>query len=97
MINENIQLNAVELATELTIAWLSNSNTRTSADEVPAFLARMHSSVQSLMSAYLCDRFFHRTVQIVGPTSPSGGGNEFLQVFDGAWPRALNSQRADFA
>jgi predicted transcriptional regulator len=50
MTDENIQLNAVELATELTIAWLSNSNTRTSADEVPAFLARMHSSVQSLMS-----------------------------------------------
>jgi len=51
MTDENIQLNAVELATELTIAWLSNSNTRTSADEVPAFLARMHSSVQSLMSS----------------------------------------------
>jgi len=50
MTDENIQLNAVELAAELTIAWLSNSNTRTSADEVPAFLARMHSSVQSLMS-----------------------------------------------
>ena len=51
MTDENIQLNAVELAAELTIAWLSNSNTRTSADEVPAFLARMHSSVQSLMSS----------------------------------------------
>ena len=41
--------NPVELATELTIAWLSNPNTRTSADDVPAFLAQMHASVQSLV------------------------------------------------
>ena len=41
--------NAVELATELTIAWLSNPNTRTSADDVPAFLTQMHASVQSLV------------------------------------------------
>ncbi len=41
--------NAVELATELTIAWLSNPNTRTSADDVPAFLSQMHASVQSLV------------------------------------------------
>lgn len=40
--------NAVELATELTIAWLSNPNTRASADDVPAFLARMHEAVNGL-------------------------------------------------
>jgi predicted transcriptional regulator len=49
MSDETIKLDAVELAIELTIAWLSNSNTRTSADDVPAFLAQMHSSVQSLI------------------------------------------------
>lgn len=37
--------NAVELATELTIAWLSNPNTRASAEEVPAFLQKMHEAV----------------------------------------------------
>jgi predicted transcriptional regulator len=36
---------AVALATELTIAWLSNPNTRTSADDVPAFLQSMHAAV----------------------------------------------------
>ena len=41
-------VNPVELATELTIAWLSNANTRASADEVPAFLARMHEAVTGL-------------------------------------------------
>ena len=30
--------NPVELATELTIAWLGNPNVRVSAEEVPAFL-----------------------------------------------------------
>lgn len=42
------QTKNVELATELTIAWLSNSNTRVQADEVPAFLQRMHDSLESL-------------------------------------------------
>jgi predicted transcriptional regulator len=40
--------NAIELATELTIAWLSNPNTRASADDVPAFLNRMHAAVGEL-------------------------------------------------
>lgn len=41
--------NAIELATELTIAWLSNANTRASADDVPAFLATMRDSVLQLI------------------------------------------------
>ena len=40
--------NSVELATELTIAWLSNPNTRTSSDDVPAFLQSMHAAVEKL-------------------------------------------------
>jgi predicted transcriptional regulator len=40
--------NSIELATELTIAWLSNPNTRTSADDVPAFLQSMHAAVSKL-------------------------------------------------
>ena len=40
--------NNVELATELTIAWLSNPNTRTNADDVPAFLKSMHEAVAGL-------------------------------------------------
>ena len=39
---------AVELATDLTIAWLGNPNTRIDADQVPAFLARMHGAVLKL-------------------------------------------------
>ena len=43
-------LSAVELATELTIAWLGNPNTRISADNVPAFLQAMHDTVTALGS-----------------------------------------------
>lgn len=51
MSDEASDLNAVELATELTIAWLGNPNTRTSADEVPGFLGKMHDTVSALLGA----------------------------------------------
>lgn len=40
--------NAVELATELAIAWLGNPNNRVAADDVPAFLEKMHQTVSEL-------------------------------------------------
>jgi len=43
-------LNPVELATELTIAWLGNQNNRVSADDVPAFLRTMHTTITELGS-----------------------------------------------
>ena len=49
MATDNTDLNAVELATELTIAWLGNPNTRTSAEDVPAFLGKMHDTVSTLL------------------------------------------------
>ena len=45
---DDTSLNAVELATELTIAWLSNPSNRASADDVPAFLRAMHATVSEL-------------------------------------------------
>ncbi len=48
MSEETIGNNAVELATELTIAWLSNPNTRASGEDVPAFLKTMHDAVSNL-------------------------------------------------
>ena len=48
MTDTNIDTTPVELATELTIAWLSNPNTRAAADDVPAFLQKMHDAVSGL-------------------------------------------------
>jgi predicted transcriptional regulator len=45
---ETLDTSLLELATELTMAWLSNPNTRASAEEVPAFLQSMHGAVASL-------------------------------------------------
>lgn len=44
-------LNSVELATELTIAWLGNQNNRVQADDVPQFLRTMHATVTELSGA----------------------------------------------
>lgn len=51
MNEESTQTDVVELATELTIAWLSNPNTRASANEVPEFLRAMHEAVAGLSGA----------------------------------------------
>jgi predicted transcriptional regulator len=50
MTDNNADTNLLELATELTVAWLSNPNTRVSAEEVPAFLQNMHGAVAGLAS-----------------------------------------------
>jgi predicted transcriptional regulator len=47
-LTDSAVVDAVDLATELTIAWLSNPNTRATADEVPAFLQKMHQAVSGL-------------------------------------------------
>lgn len=38
----------IELATELTIAWLGNPNVRATAEEVPAFLRSIHATIGEL-------------------------------------------------
>lgn len=48
MNDESTSNNVVELATELTIAWLSNPNTRAASEDVPAFLRTMHDAVANL-------------------------------------------------
>lgn len=40
--------NSVEIAAELTIAWLGNQNNRCTAEEVPAFLRTMHATITEL-------------------------------------------------
>lgn len=51
MAEENAQSNALDLATELTIAWLGNANTNASADDVPAFLQKIYGLLNSLESS----------------------------------------------
>ena len=46
--SDDNNLNAVDLATELTIAWLSNPNNRILAEDVPTFLRTMHATVTQL-------------------------------------------------
>ena len=41
----------VELATDITIAWLGNANNRVAPDDVPAFLRSIHATVAELSGA----------------------------------------------
>ena len=52
MSDTSLDLNPVELATELTIAWLANPNTRTNADDVPAFLNKLYETVSVLVGGH---------------------------------------------
>jgi len=44
------QPSTLELATELTIAWLSNPNTNAAADDVPSSLQKMHGALNGIGS-----------------------------------------------
>jgi predicted transcriptional regulator len=44
------ELNPIELASEITIAWLNNPNNRVNPEDVPAFLRNMHSTINDLAS-----------------------------------------------
>jgi len=46
--SDETSVNPVELAAELTIAWLGNQNNRCTAEEVPAFLRTMHATINEL-------------------------------------------------
>jgi predicted transcriptional regulator len=46
--SEEAASNSVELATELTIAWLGNQNNRVAAEDVPGFLRKMHATIKEL-------------------------------------------------
>jgi len=48
MAEANTDTNPIELATELTIAWLSNPNTKAEAGDVASVLRQMHEAVQGL-------------------------------------------------
>lgn len=48
MAEDEFAMNPIELATELTVAWLNNPNNRATAEDVPAFLQKMHSTILGL-------------------------------------------------
>ena len=49
--SEESPLNSVELATELTIAWLGNQSNRVMPEDVPTFLRAMHATVTELANS----------------------------------------------
>ena len=48
---ETESVSTIELATEITIAWLGNPNSRPAAEDVPTFLRNIHATVSELAGA----------------------------------------------
>jgi predicted transcriptional regulator len=46
--SEETGVSAIELATEITVAWLANPNNRAAAEDVPTFLRTMHATLNAL-------------------------------------------------
>jgi predicted transcriptional regulator len=51
MMSDDLRTDDVELAAELTAAWLSNPSTRAQPEEVPAFMRAMHAAILELRGA----------------------------------------------
>jgi predicted transcriptional regulator len=49
--SETESVSTIELATEITIAWLGNPNSRPAAEDVPTFLRNIHAAVSELAGA----------------------------------------------
>lgn len=86
----------VELATELTIAWLGNPNNRASADEVPTFLRTMHAAVSELAGrasgttgAETSDETTAEHVPAVTPRKSLSSKDHIISLIDGKPYRTL--------
>lgn len=93
---EDNGLNSVELATELTIAWLGNQNNRVAADDVPAFLRTMHSTLAELSGGSPAAAESGDTDRALGDHSPAvsvrkslGSRDHIISMIDGKPYRTL--------
>ena len=83
---EDAPLNSIELATELTVAWLGNQNNRVAAEEVPAFLRTMHATLNDLASGSLmadADDADAAFVPAVSVRKSLGSKDHIISMIDG--------------
>lgn len=87
------ETNAVELATELTVAWLGNPNTRTSAQDVPAFLQSVHDAVSKLQASVTtqpgADEPTEQITPVVSVRKSLASPEHIISLIDGKAYRSL--------
>ena len=83
--NMSTETNIINLAAELTIAWLANPNTRVDADAVPEFLASIHNTVGKLETAPAAhDRSVEQGFErAVSPRKSLADPNFIISMIDG--------------
>ena len=83
MVDDTSTLNPIELATELTIAWLGNPNTRASSEDVPAFLNRMHEAVMTLGRSGTADPAAHEFSPATTARRSLASNDHIISMIDG--------------
>ncbi len=83
MEDEATPSNVVELATELTIAWLSNPNTRADTGQVPEFLKTMYSAVEALVANGPAEEPAQEHVPAVTARRSLASKDHILSMIDG--------------
>lgn len=88
--SDETSLNAVELAAELTIAWLGNQNNRVNAEDVPAFLRAIHATVTELAGSSTASTEYAEDVAIEQEFTPAvtvrkslGSKDHIISLIDG--------------
>jgi predicted transcriptional regulator len=99
--SDETSLSAVELATELTIAWLSNQNNRVAAEDVPAFLRTMHATITALSTASSAENVDENGVEASEEFTPAvsvrkslASKDHIISLIDGKPYRALRRHLA---
>lgn len=85
MADETSGTDLLELATELTMAWLSNPNTRAAAEDIPTFLQSMHSAVVNLATPQALPEVASATeyVPAVTPRRSLASPDHIISLIDG--------------
>jgi predicted transcriptional regulator len=94
--SDEISLNTVELAAELTIAWLGNQNNRCTAEEVPTFLRTMHATITELSGTPAAPAAAHEEAPTEQEFTPAvtvrkslGSKDHIISLIDGKPYRTL--------
>lgn len=67
--SEDTDLNPVELAAEITIAWLGNANNRVAAEDVPTFIKAVHATISELAGGASSGSVEEPSVEVVPAVS----------------------------
>lgn len=100
---EGEKLSSVELATDLTRAWLGNPNVRATAEDVPSFLRQIYAAIEELVagnaesgSVYLVEDAEESYVPAVSVRRSLASSDHIISMIDGKSYKTLRRHLASY-